>query len=119
MYIRTREGLGEPSGPSCNAAQKRLDQMRLLLDIGNREWAKKNFKGAPIQNLIREVDGMIQELDDYIKSGCCEPHLRTLEQEVRNLQWRLMNDQVVLLGMKLRKEIKSAQERARKICAKI
>lgn len=116
MYIRTNEGLGQPTGSSCVAAKERLGLIKLYLDIGNLNWARKNYNGAPIQKLKDQVDGMIQDLDSYIKSGCCKPHLVALKQEVRNLPWRSMNSQVVLLGRNLVKEIEKAQQRSQTMC---
>jgi len=116
MYIRTNEGLGEPAGSSCVAATKRLGLIKLYLDIGNLNWEKKNYHGAPIQKLKENVDGMIRDLDSYIRSGCCESQLAALKREVRNLPWRSMNTQVVLMGRDLVKAIEGAQQRSRTMC---
>src|SRR5262245_35044380 len=119
MYVLTNERLGEPSGSTCAPAKKRLDLIKLYLDIGNQNWAKKDYNGAPIQKLKDQVDGMIRDMDSYIKSECCEPQLIALKQEVRNLPWRSMNNQVALLGRNLVKEIEKAQQRSRTMCAEL
>lgn len=113
----TNERLGQPTSASCVPAKKRLDLIKLYLDIGNENWARKDYNGAPIQKLKDQVDGMIRELDSYITKGCCETHLAALKQEVRNLPWRSMNPQVATMGRNLVKAIEQAQQRSRTMCS--
>jgi hypothetical protein len=107
---------GIPAAPVCGAARRDLTAVGLDIDLINRELAKGAGASARRLDLKRQlldsdVDGMINALDAYIASGCCEPSLKSLEAEVKALPWHVT---VVPVLSRLLGGIAAAQGRARK-----
>lgn len=117
MYILINEGLGQPASPSCNAAVSDLELLSIILRRLNRSLNESPRNPGRISRLKRlvglQVSSIISVLDNYIKEGCCEPSLKTLETQVDKLPWT-QDRPVQEQKDKLVKAIQKSQEKARK-----
>ena len=60
-----------------------------------------------------DVESLVKSLDEFIKAGCCEPSLKTMERQIGALPWPA-DLTVQIHRTKLITSIKSAQAKARK-----
>ena len=101
-------GLGEPAAaPRCAAAE---------LDVFLLDSILKRLTSQPTDSKLldlrkRAVESTIKALPTFVEQGCCEPHLKTLENDVQNLPWQTGHDP---LRKRLVDAIRGAQKRARK-----
>jgi hypothetical protein len=77
--------------PICDGAQSDLGNLGFQLRLLNEELRKPTPDPGRVRILkdlvIVWVDQIISNLNAYIASGCCEPHLDVLQSQVSALPW--------------------------------
>jgi hypothetical protein len=106
----------QASAPLCEAAQGEFTRFSETVGWLDNE-LKKATPDAERLRLKRElvrigVDRLLADLPGYIAQGCCEPHLQTLEQQVRQLPWHA-GDPSTQDRDRLIRAIQAQQRRAR------
>lgn len=111
-----KSGAASTKEPLCKPAQFEINILQDLL----KELYEEIDKAAPDQAKAREIRGRIlgaiqrimDFLDSYITEGCCEPHLKSLENQVKGLPWR--NNPPKKILVELEEAIRAAVEKARR-----
>lgn len=76
-----------PCGPAQSAVRTLTNSVSWLHAELNRTPPDPQSV-ADIQTLItNDVTRLVNGLSGYIVAGCCEPHLKNLEQQVLSMQW--------------------------------
>lgn len=102
-------------GPVCTAAGMdltRLEESISWLNNALREEPGNHERIRAAKEVVKTNARQIElELDYYISTGCCHPHLRNLECQVRSLPWPSV-DEIPAVRDRLLESVRAAQRKA-------